>query len=45
MTTRRHKVEAWLGDDHGLTDAQIVDPAAGLGRAVAWLDSIEETER
>lgn len=24
-TTQRHEIEAWLGDDHGLTDQQIDD--------------------
>lgn len=23
MTTQRHEIEAWLGDDHGLTDDQV----------------------
>jgi hypothetical protein len=23
MTAQRHEIEAWLGDDHGLTDAQV----------------------
>lgn len=23
MSTQRHEIEAWLGDDHGLTDEQI----------------------
>lgn len=25
MTTQRHEIEAWLGDDHGLTEQQITD--------------------
>ncbi|KAB2384768.1 hypothetical protein [Actinomadura montaniterrae] len=25
MSTQRHEIEAWLGDDHGLTDEQIDD--------------------
>jgi hypothetical protein len=25
MTTQRYEIEAWLGDDHGLTDDQITD--------------------
>lgn len=24
-STQRHEIEAWLGDDHGLTDDQIAD--------------------
>lgn len=24
-TTQRHEIEAWLGDDHGLTDEQVGD--------------------
>ena len=23
MTTQRHEIQAWLGDDHGLTDQQV----------------------
>lgn len=25
MTTQRYEIEAWLGDDHGLTDEQVTD--------------------
>lgn len=46
MTVQRYEVEAWLGDDHDLTDDQITDLAAQFAAiADRYPDPDDEQER
>lgn len=46
MATQRHEIEAWLGDDHGLTDQQIDDLTATADEIAArYPDPDDKAER
>lgn len=46
MATQRHEIEAWLGDDHGLDEAGIVDMIGAADEIAArYPDDDERDER